>query len=472
MSLVLHGTLVLILAVIIFPPRNASETFLTTVSTVDNELNQDDSELNLTPSELAEGDENLALEAVDAIEVSDEPSPLTVNLDPDQLQISPDLEAVLGADVVRSSEFAGRSQAARAALVQAYGGTLESEAAVNNGLKWLVAHQLNDGSWSFNHVRAECGEECSHPGRNQQNSVAATSFALLCFLGAGHTHLDGDYQDEVAGGLDYLVSKIEMGEHGADLREITSGNSGMYSQGLATIVLCEAYGLSKDRQLQQRSQFAVNYVCNAQHPRTGGWRYAFRPEDGVGDTSVTAWQVMAITSARMSGLRVPLRTRQQATQFLNDVQAGAGGFYGYTGAGRKPSTTAAGLLCRMYLGWNSDHPGVIEGVQFLAERGPSASDMYFNYYATQVMHHWGGDAWAEWNNAMREQLVRSQDREGHAAGSWSPFNDDGSKRDPHGTDPGGRLYATSMAILTLEVYYRHLPLYQRRSVETDLSAAD
>lgn len=471
MSLVVHATLLLILAVMVFQPRNASETILLTVHTDDDASLSLDPELNLTPTELRQGEVQQALQQFNAI--SDQPTPLTLDYDPSpRLRINPDLEAVLGPDAPRASDFAGRSASARTALVQAYGGTLESEAAVNNGLKWLVAHQRGDGSWNFDHTHADCGEECTHPGRSVQNTVAATSFALLCFLGAGHTHLEGEYVDEVSRGLTYLLDKAEMTEHGADLREITSGSSGMYSQGLATIVLCEAYGLSKDRQLQQRAQFAVNYVCNAQHPRNGGWRYAFRPEDGVGDTSVTGWQVMAITSARMSDLRVPLRTRQQATRFLNSVQAGEGGFYGYVDPGRKPSTTAVGLLCRMYLGWESDHAGIIEGVQFLAERGPSREDMYYNYYATQVLHHWGGADWADWNNVMREQLVRSQDREGHSAGSWSPFNPDGSRRDPHGADTGGRLYATALAVLTLEVYYRHLPLYQRRSVEADLSAAE
>lgn len=469
MSLVLHALIVLILAAIVFPPRKVSETILLTFRT-DDESAAADAELNLMPAELVEGEVQQTMDPLRALDVSDEPAPLTLDFDPAPIRVNPDLEAVLGPGALRSSDFAGRSAAARAALVEAYGGTVESEAAVNNGLKWLVAHQLRDGSWNFNHTREACGDDCTHPGNNGQNTVAATSFALLCFLGAGHTHLEGDYQEVVASGLQYLLGKIEMGDYGADLREITTGNSGMYSQGLATIALCEAYGLSEDRHLKQQAQFAVNFVCNAQDPRNGGWRYTFRPEDGVGDVSVTGWQVMALTSARMSDLRVPLRNRQQATRFLNSVQAGAGGFYGYTGPGRKPSTTAVGLLCRMYLGWDSDHPGIIEGVQALAQRGPSPVDMYYNYYATQVMHHWGGGDWDRWNRVMREQLVESQDREGHAAGSWSPVNPDGSQRDPHGAAPGGRLYATAMAILTLEVYYRHLPLYQRRAVETDLSA--
>ena len=39
------------------------------------------------------------------------------------------------------------------------------------------------------------------------------------------------------------------------------------------------------------------------------------------------------------------------------------------------------------------------------------------------------------------------------AGSWGP------EGVPHG-DRGGRMYATSLALLTLQVYYRHLPMYR------------
>ena len=86
--------------------------------------------------------------------------------------------------------------------------------------------------------------------------------------------------------------------------------------------------------------------------------------------------------------------------------------------------------------------------------------MYYNYYATQVMHHWGGPEWDRWNNVMREHLIRTQIRDGHATGSWDVADRHGSL--------GGRLYMTTLALLTLEVYYRHLPLYQKDRIEIPL----
>jgi hypothetical protein len=97
------------------------------------------------------------------------------------------------------------------------------------------------------------------------------------------------------------------------------------------------------------------------------------------------------------------------------------------------------------------------GVERLASWGPSYDDMYFNYYATQVLHHYEGPAWPRWNEQLQRQLTMAQAHEGHERGSWH-FSD------PH-TTPGGRLCDTSLVLMILEVYYRHLPLYGWQSVE-------
>jgi len=152
---------------------------------------------------------------------------------------------------------------------------------------------------------------------------------------------------------------------------------------------------------------------------------------------------------------------QKAYRFLDSVQANNGAHYGYTdpAAGRE-GTTSVGLLCRMYLGWKRDHPALQQGVKWISDRGPSTNNMYYNYYATQVMSHWEGELWKKWNPVMRDQLVKSQAKQGHEAGSW--YMEAG-----HVTDKGGRLYCTSMATMILEVYYRHLPIYQKQSTEED-----
>ncbi|MCP4171260.1 MAG: hypothetical protein GY758_10870, partial [Fuerstiella sp.] len=95
-----------------------------------------------------------------------------------------------------------------------------------------------------------------------------------------------------------------------------------------------------------------------------------------------------------------------------------------------------------------------------------------NYYATQVMLHYGGEKWQKWNAVMRDHLVATQIKEGHESGSWGILNADGKPADAHGAR-AGRLYMTCLCTMTLEVYYRHLPLYGDSAMaEADLNSGD
>ena len=104
------------------------------------------------------------------------------------------------------------------------------------------------------------------------------------------------------------------------------------------------------------------------------------------------------------------------------------------------------------LGWPRNHPPLLKGSAGLGREQPRENNMYFNYYTSQVLHHVGGNGWNRWNPRMRNYLVSTQSKEGHEAGSWY--------FDEAWSDHGGRLYSTTLAILTLEVYYRYMPMYQ------------
>ena len=93
-------------------------------------------------------------------------------------------------------------------------------------------------------------------------------------------------------------------------------------------------------------------------------------------------------------------------------------------------------------------------------------NVYYWYYASQVMHNMDDHDWDVWNRKMRKILVESQTREGCAAGSWDA---DKPNRDAWGTQ-GGRIMMTSLAVLTLEVYYRYMPLYRTDKPEEMLPA--
>jgi hypothetical protein len=338
----------------------------------------------------------------------------------------------------------------RAAMVSVGGGNGKSEAAVELALKWLAAHQLADGSWSFDHRKSDCQGRCANHGSLGAAHIGGTSLALLPFLGAGNTHIEGKYRDNVRRGLTFMGKSMRAG---GSLHE-RSGN--MYSHGLATIALCEAYVMTRDKKLQPACQLAIDFISASQDPNGGGWRYTPKQK---GDMSVSSWQITALRAGHMSYLDISAATIKNTSKFLDSMQTDGGAFYGYAGPGKGNATTAIGLLCRMYLGWKRDNGAIRRGVQFISDTGPSADNMYYNCYATQVMRHYDGELWTKWNEKMRPQLVNSQSKNGHETGSWFIKGGD------HGVGPGGRIYCTAMATRILEVYYRQVPIYQSQASE-------
>jgi hypothetical protein len=448
-SLAIHGIVLLVLAFWMLPPS----TFDDLMSLLGGQVAKLEEESPLLLQEIVQPEQLTDLSTDSSLKQM--VSELTAGMTSDQIDDPIDVPLQIPLDPVNelveipvaTGVFAGRSTAGRQAALRKFGGTAESERSVNLGLRWLASIQRDDGSWCF----AEVGN-AADPGYLNTTDMGATSLALLCFLGAGHTHqTEGPWQKVVDQGLGYLLASARVDSAVADLRGSYQGNSGMYVQGISTICISEASALAPDdKRLSRLGSLAVKFIERSQDRTGGGWRY----EPGErGDTSVVGWQVMALQSARSGGIRVSGKTLQNVRKFLNSVQDDEGAQYGYMRPrSGTPSMTAVGLLCRMYLGAKRSHDDVKRGVKYLASVGPSREDIYYNYYATQVLHHFGSDYWTSWNQQLREFLVETQLKDGPAAGSWNVT-------DPHGRD-GGRIYQTALSILTLEVYYRHLPLYR------------
>jgi len=354
--------------------------------------------------------------------------------------------------------YSDRGMSGNVQEVKKEGGTEASERCVAGALKWLASHQMPDGGWSFDLALCpSCHNQCRDSGKLAEARNAATGLALLPFLGSGQTHKESKkYKATINNGLMFLVNRMRLGPRGGALNE-PGGN--MYSHGIATIAICEAYAMTNDRNLLLPAKAALNFIASSQDPKGGGWRYQPREK---GDTSVLGWELMALKSGYMANLGVPRTFSKKASLFLDSVQSDGGSLYGYqapdTGT---DATVAIGLLSRMYLGWKKDNPALQRGVHWLSKRGPSAGNMYYNYYATQVMRHWEGEEWKIWNQQMRDQLIHSQAKQGHEEGSWFTGNGD------IGAAPGGRVYCTAMATMILEVYYRHMPIYRLQSIEQD-----
>lgn len=342
----------------------------------------------------------------------------------------------------------------RRQFIELFGGNEATEAAVNRGLKWLAAHQDPAGSWSLNNFHANCKgkhADCAGAGATKSD-VAATGLALLPFLAAGHTTQEGEYRAVVVKGFEWLISKQKP-----DGQLLADGDAQpMYSHGLASIALCEVFGMTKDEKLKGPAQRALQFIEKAQHAPSGGWRYG---PNQSGDTSVVGWQVMALKSGEMAGLSVPPAVLEGARRWLASVESNqpAGGLFGYVSPGATPAMTAEGMLCLEFLGVRRNDPRMRAAADYLLKNLPeqnnASSTSYYWYYATQAMYHMQGDYWTAWNDKLRDSVVATQVLQGDIAGTWAP-------RDPW-ENSGGRVFATSLRLLMLEVYYRHLPLYQQ-----------
>ncbi len=340
--------------------------------------------------------------------------------------------------------LSGRDGSLKSTLLAAYGGTPGTEDAVKAGLAWLAKQQRNDGGWSLTGPYAQ--------GAIQENRIAATAMAVLAFAGAGNTHRSGEYQANVDKGLRFLLK--EQDDDGF-FSEDAPDRQQMYAQAQASIAVCELLAMTNDNELRKPAQRAVEFAEQSQG-REGGWRYQPREDS---DTSVTGWFVMALMSGRAAGLSTNPKVLNGVERFLDSVQSEDGTQYAYTSFSRRTPSfamTAEALLCREYLGWKRDDLRLVEGCRMLCDQLITTEvkdrSFYYWYYATQTLHHFGGDPWRIWNESMREALPKLQTKDGKDRGSWSPQNDD------H-VSSGGRLYSTCFSIYCLEVYYRHLPLY-------------
>lgn len=347
-----------------------------------------------------------------------------------------------------------------------FGGGVETEQAVADGLAYLAGIQNPDGSW---------GQASDFDrGKYRDVRIGKSALALLAFLGAGHTpDSDREHSRVARSSVQYLLG-IQDGATGH------FGDSSSYGHGIATYALAECYALTRDAALRPAIERGIARILAKQDRRRdrrtlGGWGYYFR-DDSVWDddtwprVSVTSWQVMALESARIGGLEVPQQALDAAQAFLATAWDARRQAFRYShdpsrlnsGYPILPASTPAALFALSLMGQDIGTPELAPARRFVLKRAPQSyrysgaddfvelgrGNLYFWYYSTLAMFRVGGAEWSRWNVSMKSTLLDAQDSDG----SWRPLS---TYSDYAGDDEHERTYSTAMCVLSLEVYYRY-----------------
>jgi hypothetical protein len=307
--------------------------------------------------------------------------------------------------------------------------TPELDKAVARGLDWLAKRQAPNGSFS---------------GGGADSAITALS--AIAFMADGNLPGRGKYGDVVQRALDFILSQSQPN----GILAASGSNGNMYAHGFATLFLAEVYGMTGDENVKEKLQKAIFLIHTAQNAQ-GGWRYTPQPIDA--DVSVTICQVMALRAARDAGIKVEKATIDRAIDYVKKCQNDDGGFSYMLGQGGSMFPRSAAGVATLFYAGVYEGPEVTRGLKYVEEftpgkngggRGGEASTHYFygQYYAVQSMFLAGGEHWAKWFPAIREELLGTQTNDGHWSGD-SPTDE----------------YCTAMALIVLQMPKRYLPVF-------------
>jgi hypothetical protein len=177
------------------------------------------------------------------------------------------------------------------------------------------------------------------------------------------------------------------------------------------------------------------------------------PVPADADISVTICEVMGLRSARDAGIKVEKQTIDMAIKYVLRCQNSDGGFSYVAGQGSGSgfARTGAGTAALYYSGvFEGDN--LKRGLEYLKNATGSGvrgmdggmEGMYFygNYYVSQAMFLAGGEYWANYYPAVRDELIRRQNA---TNGSWN--------------GEAGPDYATAMGLIILQMPNRYLPVF-------------
>ena len=295
------------------------------------------------------------------------------------------------------------------------------------GLEYLIRSQQQDGSWVA----------------GDQNGI--TGLCVLAFLADGEDPNFGAHAIYVRKGIERIVRS-------QDARTGYIPNS-MYNHGFATLALAEAYGSVDDRSLTApRSigtalELAVRCALTSQrNNRLGGWRYA--PEMNDADTSVSGAVLMGLLAARNAGIEVPDTAVDRAVRYYRNSTSDTGtvaysGGIGGLGESMNRSAVATLVFALTKERDTKEYQATLGYITSRLDHQDLGYPYYFRYYMAQALFQGDFQAWTRWERD-NVHLLRDLQQE------------DGSFQANHGP-----AYGTAMALLSVALEFRFLPIYER-----------
>ena len=350
---------------------------------------------------------------------------------------------------------------------------------VRRGLQWLVTQQGKDGSFKT-HERAQ---------------PAVTSFCVMAFLAQGESPADGQYQQQLAKAVDFIIDQqrpngliARVGPNAVPIPRnwytiegpensnipnriaVTSVNN----HAISALALCEAYGQCNAEQAKRMApviEKAIAATLEMQRwpgkatKNKNGWRYLTKRKEGDSDLSVTGWQLMFLRSARNAGFDVPTESIDGAVRYIENCfwKDRNRRVHVYLAGNRSKVTRSmagAGILAMAHAGKHNSKEAIASGDCLLkydfskydSEKAPYGrrADRY-HYGAvlcTQGMYQLGGKYWEQFFPKLVDAFLANQMDDG----SWLTGGLD---------KPYGGCYTTSLSILSLSVPNQLLPIFQR-----------
>jgi hypothetical protein len=309
--------------------------------------------------------------------------------------------------------------------------------AIRRGLEYLKTQQEPNGSVG------------------KRYRPALTSLSIIAFLAAGHTFDDPGHGQWLASSLNYVLTMQDSHGYfgGRD-------NGQMYGHGIATLMLAESLGMTRDSVLEERIQRALQRAVQVSitaalieknMPHAGGWHYS--PDARESDLSLSGWQLMSLHAAQQVGITVPESVITNAVNYARRLTS-AEGKVGYRKQDEDhPALRGLGLIC-LALGDDPDSPeirSIAQRMQADPIQWRGKWFFYRAYYDAVGLSRAAPRLWESYGPRLERMLVDNQMPDG----SWP------SPPDNQELAEVGPVYTTCMAVLALAVQRHVLPAYQR-----------